>query len=237
MVVFHSNIQAVLTQLRKIPSRVAVGRRAALDQEYWKARAIEVAKSTLEAVALSADHPSIPFFISQISVSPRDSGFALRLSPSIDPEGAARGLDVRGIRNLPLFAGAFAKNQQEAWDIIRDWVEFAKDIDERDEEADGFVDYDRITARIHRILFHPTTDHMLAARERLLQRGDRGVTHGAYLLDFAAGMHAAGAYTSVGISTARTWLTAIGNAWEDAIRKELPVKMVAEIRRALRGET
>ncbi|MCC7375703.1 MAG: hypothetical protein IT581_13680 [Verrucomicrobiales bacterium] len=237
MITFHSNIQTVIGQLRKVPAKVAAGRGAALNPEYWKGRAIDVARTTLEAVALSADHPSIPYFISQISIVPRETGFTLRLAPGIDPETSARGLDVRGIRNLPLFSGAFARNMQEAWDIIRDWVEFAKDIDERDEDVDGAVDYDRVTARIHRILFNPTTEEMLSARDRLLRRGDRGGTRGAYLLDFAAGMHAAGAYSNIGIPTARAWLNAIGNAWSDVISRELPEVMIASISRSLRGET
>lgn len=234
MIVMASNIDRVLGQLRKIPEAVRAGQQVALDVGHWKSRAVEVAEITLQAVAHPSDQAFIPQFLRHIAITPMQSGFALRLAPEFDPKAEAARLDVRGVGGLPLFVSAFARSMQEAWDIIRDWVEFAKEIDERDEMPDGTVDYDRVTARIHRILFRPTSEEMLTARERLLQTGDRGKGRGLYLLDFAAGMYAAGAY-GLGTATAGAWLKAVAAAWSAMIRTELPSVMVAHINSALRG--
>ena len=230
MFTLQNNIPAVLERLRKVPAAVAAGHAVAMDPAHWKSRAIETARVTLVAIAQQGEHPSIPHFLSAISLVPTHAGFILRLDPRYDPKEEAGRLDVRGIQNLPLFASAFARSQEEAWHIIRDWVEFSKDIDARDEDSDGTVDYDRVTARIHRILFRPVSPTMMEGRERLLRSGKR--SGGAYLLDFAAGMYAAGAY-GLGLDSARVWLQAVGNAWSDMVRVEVPLVVVAHINAAL----
>ncbi len=231
MLTFQHNIPAVIEQLRGIPAALAAGRAAALDVAHWKSRAIDTARVTLQAIAQTHEHPSIPIFMAAITLSATSEGFVIRLDPTYDPKEEAGRLDVRQMANLPIFMSAFAKSQEEAWYIIRDWVEFAKDIKEQDMDADGVVDYDDVASRIHYILFRPTSPKMVEARDRLLRSGKRG--GGQYLLDFAAGMHSAGAY-GLGQASARAWLQAVGTAWTEMVRTELPRVMVAHLDAALR---